>query len=357
MLVTWVICTIFNIFIAMALGEMCSLHPVVGSIYQWSAAFSPSEAWAPVFSYTCGWLYLLGCIAQDCALAVGTCQSLSAIFMLISNGNSFITVQMEVILSLIMLVVWGIKNQMSLLNQGIFENISVIIQLLSFLIMTSVIILFSPQLSDKDFVFSSYSNLTGFPDGQLGTPYVSVIGITMAVYCLSAYESGATLSEETVKGSVAAPKGMVQAVFYSGMAGFIFIIALLFAMRDNIDGILAGPTAMPIVNIFVLAFTTPTDNGTSQETPLAALLLTILLFLNMFANGLSHMTITVRIAYAMARDNAVPFSFLMGRINPVTKIPDRAVVGVFIVDSLVCLLPLVSASAFAAVTSLTSIGL
>ena len=63
--------------------------------------------------------------------------------MLISNGNSFITVQMEVILSLIMLVVWGIKNQMSLLNQGIFENISVIIQLLSFLIMTSVIILFS----------------------------------------------------------------------------------------------------------------------------------------------------------------------------------------------------------------------
>lgn len=179
----------------------------------------------------------------------------------------------------------------------------------------------------------------------------------MAVYCLSAYESGATLSEETVKGSVAAPKGMVQAVFYSGMAGFIFIIALLFAMRDNIDGILAGPTAMPIVNIFVLAFTTPTDNGTSQETPLAALLLTILLFLNMFANGLSHMTITVRIAYAMARDNAVPFSFLMGRINPVTKIPDRAVVGVFIVDSLVCLLPLVSVSAFAAVTSLTSIGL
>ena len=64
--------------------------------------------------------------------------------MLISNGNSFITVQMEVILSLIMLVVWGIKNQMSLLNQGIFENISVIIQLLSFLIMTTVIILFSP---------------------------------------------------------------------------------------------------------------------------------------------------------------------------------------------------------------------
>ena len=61
-----------------------------------------------------------------------------------------------------MLLMWTMKNLMSLQNQGIFENILTLLQIASIILISGVIILFSHQLSDKFFVFSQYVNETGF---------------------------------------------------------------------------------------------------------------------------------------------------------------------------------------------------
>lgn len=61
-----------------------------------------------------------------------------------------------------MLLMWTMKNLMSLQNQGIFENILTLLQIASIILISGVIILFSHQLSDKSFVFSQYVNETGF---------------------------------------------------------------------------------------------------------------------------------------------------------------------------------------------------
>ena len=55
------------------------------------------------------------------------------------------------------------------------------------------------------------------------------MGVLMSLYGLSGYESGATMSEETTSGALAAPKGIIEAVLASAVTGFIFLLGLLFA--------------------------------------------------------------------------------------------------------------------------------
>jgi amino acid transporter len=84
--------------------------------------------------------------------------------------------------------------------------------------------------------------------------------------------------------------------------------------------------------------------------------MTVMLLINIFFAGFSSMTVTSRIGFAMARDRGLPFSGFWYKINPRTKTPDRIIFLVFLADVALCLLPLISETAFSAITSITTIG-
>lgn len=176
----------------------------------------------------------------------------------------------------------------------------------------------------------------------------------MAVFSIIGFESGATMAQETFQASTNVPIAMFGATILSIFMGFLLIIGILFAVRNDIEGILAGPTAQPIVNIFLISFQSVSDDGTRQTAPIGAVLLTVMFALNVFFNGLNHMTVTTRIAYAMARDDAIPYSKHLSQLNFQSRNPDRIVLLVVVLESLVSMLPLVSATAFSAITSISS---
>lgn len=84
--------------------------------------------------------------------------------------------------------------------------------------------------------------------------------------------------------------------------------------------------------------------------------MTCMLIINIFFAGFSSMTVTSRIGFAMARDGGLPFSKFWYKINPKTLTPDRIIFLVFLTDVALCLLPLISETAFSAITSITTIG-
>lgn len=84
--------------------------------------------------------------------------------------------------------------------------------------------------------------------------------------------------------------------------------------------------------------------------------MTVMLIINIFFAGFSSMTVTSRIGFAMARDGGLPFSKFWYKINPKTLTPDRIIFLVFFMDIALCLLPLISETAFNAITSITCIG-
>jgi choline transport protein len=84
--------------------------------------------------------------------------------------------------------------------------------------------------------------------------------------------------------------------------------------------------------------------------------LTVLLLLNIFFAGFSSMTVTSRIGFAMARDGAFPYSNILYKVNSKTKAPERVIFLVFVMDVLLCLLPLISTTAFEAITGISAVG-
>ena len=84
--------------------------------------------------------------------------------------------------------------------------------------------------------------------------------------------------------------------------------------------------------------------------------MTAMLIVNLFFAGFSSLTVTSRIGYAMARDGAFPCSKFLRYISPSTKTPVTNIFFVFVIDALLCLLPLISTTAFAAITGITTIG-
>ena len=73
----------------------------------------------------------------------------------------------------------------------------------------------------------------------------------------------------------------------------------------------------------------------------------------LFFVGVSSLTVTTRIAYAMARDGALPGSTALRYVWPVSLSPVWTVALVFMIDALLMLLPLVNTSALNAILSIS----
>ena len=154
------------------------------------------------------------------------------------------------------------------------------------------------------------------------------------------------MAEETGDASTSASKGIINTILATGISGIILILALLFSTQD-LDGILnddensTNPaTGNAAVNLFILA------TGDGMGTFLA-----FLVCLNLFFAGLSSVTVTGRITYALARDGAFPFSSVVAKVHPTNQSPINALIFVCILDSFLQLLPLDEANGSIAFTS------
>lgn len=88
-----------------------------------------------------------------------------------------------------------------------------------------------------------------------------ITGSVIAPLIMVGYEAPATMAEETINGAKAAPSAMISSVLLSGIASFMLLVSMLYACRENVDSILAGPTMQPSINLFAFVFT----NGSQDE--------------------------------------------------------------------------------------------
>ena len=86
------------------------------------------------------------------------------------------------------------------------------------------------------------------------------------------------------------------------------------------------------------------------------MVLTVVLIINLFFAGISSLTVTTRIGFALVRDGALPGSATLRYIWPLTKSPVGVVALTFLLDFLMMLLPLATTTALSAVLSICVIG-
>lgn len=121
------------------------------------------------------------------------------------------------------------------------------------------------------------------------------------------------MSEETHDAAIRGPVAIRSAVLVSGLIGWMLTITFCFCMSD-FDAILGSPTGLPIAQIFLNA------GGRTGGT-----VMWFFVILVQFFTGCSAMLANARMAYAFARDEALPFSGFWCKINRFTGTPVNAV--------------------------------
>jgi amino acid transporter len=151
------------------------------------------------------------------------------------------------------------------------------------------------------------------------------------------------MTEETRDAATAGPRGIVMSIVVSLFAGWVLLIGVTFAIQHYSSESLS---AVPPAQIFV--------DSIGQTG--AELLLLIVCGAQLFC-GMSSVTANSRMIYAFSRDGALPGSSFWHRVNKRTRTPTNAI-WLAAVGALILGLPyLWNPTAYAAVTSIATIGL
>ncbi|CAF4847589.1 unnamed protein product [Rotaria sp. Silwood1] len=280
--------------------------------------------------------------AGDVAFASGFATIINAAIIL--EGKDSLSTGAQVGIAIGITFVWAVQNALRIDQQGWLNNFAVIFQLGSAVTIVTVLLAMAPERATAHNVFTSTYNGTGFP-----FPYVCFIGILSTLFSFSGYEAGAHLAEETRDASRAAPKGIVGTCICSAITGFAYLLALLFAIPDVSSFVDNNSGDNSTQNLAVATY----QLAVPQK---GALALTILLILNLYFAGMSSLTVTSRIGFAMARDGVFPLSVYLRWIFKPTKTPLGNVIFVFVIDCLLLLLQLASTTAFTAILSIATLG-
>jgi amino acid permease (GABA permease) len=319
------------------MAEVCSSFPTAGGLYYWAAKLAPSHSAA--WSWFTGWFNLVGQVAVTAGIDFGAGTFLNALLDLVFGFSA--TAAHTILLTGVILVVHGLLNTFGVRLVALLNNVSVWWHLIGVLIIVAVLIIVPTHHQSASFVFGHFVNNTGWGFA----PYVFLLGLLNAQYTLTGFDASAHMTEETHNAARSGPKGILNSILVSLVAGWVLLIGLTFAIQDY-QGTLTTSTGVPPAQIFI--------DAAGQKT--GEFLLLIAVGAQLFC-GMASVTANSRMIYAFARDGALPGSRFWHRINKRTRTPTNsvwfAVVGAFIL----ALPALWNTTAYVAVTSIAAVGL
>ncbi|MBB4687488.1 amino acid permease [Amycolatopsis jiangsuensis] len=333
----WPLVGLFVVLVGLGMAEVCSSYPTAGGLYYWAAKLAARNG--PAWSWFTGWFNLIGQIAVTAGIDFGAALFLNA-FLDLQWGFSA-TPGHTILLLAIILVVHGALNTFGVRVVALLNSVSVWWHLLGVLVIVGVLVFVPAKHQDASFVFGSFVNQTGWGSA----PYVFALGLLLSQYTLTGYDASAHMTEETRNAAKAGPRGIITSILVSLAAGWVLLIGLTFAIQDY-DGAVNSATGVPPAQIFI--------DATGAVT--GKFLLLICIGAQLFC-GMASVTANSRMIYAFARDGAIPGSKFWHRINKRTQTPTNAV-WLAAGGALVLALPyLWSETAYAAVTSIATVGL
>lgn len=334
----WVLLSLLSTAIAASLAEICSVFPTAGGVYYWSALLS-DPAWAPIASWTTGWLTLVGNWTVTLSINFGGAQLiLSAISLW---DEDYVANEWQTIL-----MFWACMLLCYLINVFCSKWLDQINTLCiywtgsSIVIFMIVLLVMSPTKRSGEFVFAHYdASASGWPWG-----WSFFVGLLQPAYVLTGYGMVAAMCEEVQNPEREVPKAIVLSVVAAGITGLVYLIPVLFVLPD-VQSLIDVANGQPIGLVFKTA-TGSAGGGFG--------LLFLLLGIWLFA-GVGALTASSRCTYAFARDGAIPGSGLWSRVDTRLGIPFWALTLSTVVDCLLGLIYFGSSAAFSSFTGVATI--
>ncbi|MET7883482.1 amino acid permease [Streptomyces avermitilis] len=331
----WIGVSVMVLFIGAAMAEVASAYPTSGALYFSAGKLAKRHKGA--WSWYTGWLNFVGQVGGTAATGYAAATFIQA-FIALQWSSYEPTAHQTVLITALIIALQGLANTYTVQLVALLNRISVWWLLIGLVVIVSTLTVMPDDHQSASFV-THFVNNTGFTNGLYG----GMLGLLVTSWTFTGFDGSFHMSEETVRATVNAPKGITRAIGYSAITGLILMLALVYSIHDYDQ--VAGSSAPP-VQILI--------DGLGMGT--AKVLLLIVIGAMLFC-GLANLTSNTRQIFAFSRDGAMPGSRWWHTVSPRTRTPVKAV-WLAVGCSLALVLPgWWSHTAFTAIVSVNVVGL
>lgn len=305
----WIVgCGVSAVF-AIAMAQIASAYPTAGGLYHWASILGNRFT-----GWVTAWLNLLGLITVMGAINIGT-----AFFFTGTFGS---LIGMTGTPGEIVIFVGVITALQALINHLGIKLTALLTDWSGYIILgttAALIVLCLALAPTHDFSrLWTFTNFSGEAGGNVWPQsdsliYLFALSLLLPIYTITGYDASAHTSEETYKAAHSVPRGIIHAVLWSSLAGWVMLWAMVIAIPDMAEGAKQG------WNVFFYTIN-------SIMPVWLAKLLFLFILIAQFLCGLATVTSASRMIYAFARDGGLPLiSKWVSKVSPTFRTPVAAI--------------------------------
>lgn len=331
-ILTW----IGTLSVCITLGELSSMVPTAGGQYHWVSILAPASS-KKFLSYIVGWLTVTGWIAGLTATAFFVSTLIQA--LVVQNEPNYQPAgwQGTLLFWAVLLLCVAINTVLSSVLPFI-EILILILHLLGFIAILIPLVYLAPQRNSASSVFKTFLNEGGWSTQALSF----FIGLNGNAVAFVGTDGAVHMSEEVKNASTNVARSMVFSVVINGVLAFAMLLAILFCGGDIGTEAAESASLYPFISIF----------AQTVGSNLGGTIMTAIIVVLQFCSAVGGLAAASRMTWSFARDQGLPGSQLLSRINARTTIPLVAITVVTILAALLGLINIGSSTALNDVISL-----
>ena len=305
----WIVGCILSGMFALSMAQIASAFPTAGGLYHWGSILG-NRFWG----WLTAWLNLLGLITVLGAINIGTAYFFAGTF---GASFGFTGTDMQVVLFVAAItILQAIFNHIGIKATTFLTDISGWIIFATTAVLVLACLYFAPAIDiSRLWTFTNFSGDAGggvFPQTD-NTGYLFLLCLLLPVYTITGYDASAHTSEETKNAAHSVPRGIVTAVFWSSLVGWIMVCAITLAIPDL--AVAAGQGW----GMFYATMDAIMPAGLKNAIYLGILITQLLC-------GLATVTSASRMLFAFSRDDGLPIgSKAMATVSPKYRTPVNAI--------------------------------
>lgn len=333
----WPLVFVGQLAVALCFMELAAKYPIAGSVYNWSKALG-----SKIVGWSSGWLMLTASIVTLSAVVLALQLNLPRLwsgFQIVGDGTGeYDYATNAVVLGTIMIVFTTTVNAFGVRLMSMINSSGVFIELIAAVLIA--IILAANWTRGPEVFFSTHGYGAGESGGFLSAFLVASLA---SGYVMYGFDTASSLGEETVEPRRTAPKAILRAVLASFVIGGAILAFAIMAAPDLNEpqiGTSSGGLYYIVEQVI--------------WGPLGTIFLCCIAIAVTVCSLAVH-TAAIRLAFAMARDNALPFGDKLARVHPKTQTPVVPAVVIGVLSALILVINIGQPKIFTVLTSIAII--
>ncbi|QXG76172.1 amino acid permease [Modestobacter sp. L9-4] len=332
---SWPAVFIGQLMVALCFAELAARYPIAGSLYNWTKRLgSRTTAWMA------GWMMLTASIVTLSATVLAyqiTLPQLWSGFQVVGDGTGTYDVAVNaVVLGSGLILFTTLVNAFGVKLMARINSIGVFIELVA-AVLIIVILAVHAVRGPGEVLTQTAGRGEGQQLGYLGAFLVAALA---SGYVMYGFDTASSMGEETIDARRTAPRAIIRAITASFVLGGLILLFGLMSVQDLGDPQLSSSTGGLQYVLLSAA-----GGGLGK-----VFLLCIAIAITVCC--LAVHTATVRMMFAMARDNNLPFAARLARVDPKRRTPVLPAVLIGVLSIAILVVNIRQPQIFTAVTSI-----